>query len=101
MQCAANKPPITYTRPMRIYMQTRPAAGEAPRYVQLVLEQDLLGGWTLYRESGTEGGRATLRKEVYLDRDTALTAFEKTRDRQIKRGYHVMITQGMESPHGQ
>ncbi len=86
---------------MRIYMQTRPAPGEAPRYVQLVLEQDLLGGWTLYRESGTEGGRATLRKQVYLERDAALAAFEQTRDHQIKRGYKVMITQGMDSPHGQ
>ncbi len=80
---------------MRIYMQTRPAAGEAPRYVQLVLEQDLLGGWTLYRESGTEGGRATLKREVYLERDAALAAFEQARDNQVRRGYKVMITQGM------
>jgi hypothetical protein len=85
---------------MRIYMQTRPAAGEAPRYVQLVLEQDLLGGWTLYRESGTEGGRATLKREVYLERDAALAAFEQARDHQVKRGFKVMITQGMDSPHG-
>lgn len=85
---------------MRIYMQTKPAPGEAPRYVQLVLEQDLLGAWTLYRESGRQGGRATLKKQVYLDRDEALGAFEQARDRQAQRGYQVMITQGMESPHG-
>ncbi len=85
---------------MRIYMQTRPAAGEAPRYVQLVLEQDLLGGWTLYRDTGVEGGRGTLRKEVYLDRDAALAAFEARRDHQVKRGYRVMITEGIEQPHG-
>ncbi len=89
-----------YTPDMRIYMQTRPAPGEAPRYVQLVLEQDLLGAWTLYRESGTQGGRATLRKEVFLDRDAALDAFEKARSRQTQRGYQVMITQGLDSPHG-
>ena len=46
---------------MRIYMQTRPAA-EAPRYYQLLLEQDLLGGWTLYREWGQQGGRPSARK---------------------------------------
>ena len=85
---------------MRIYMQTKPAADEAPRYTQLVLEQDLLGGWTLYRENGTEGGRATLKREVYLERDDALAAFERARDAQIKRGFRVMITQGMDSPHG-
>jgi hypothetical protein len=68
--------------------------------VQLSLEQDLLGGWTLYRESGSEGGRATLKREIYLERDDALAAFERARDAQVKRGYKVMITQGMESPHG-
>ena len=86
---------------MRIYLQTMPEAGaESPRYVQITLEQDLLGGWTLYRESGTEGGRATLKREVYLDRDAALNAFEQARDAQIKRGFKVMITQGIENSHG-
>ncbi len=85
---------------MRIYLQTKPASGEAPRYVQLVLEQDLLGAWTLYRESGTQGGRATLRKQVFIDCDEALSAFEEARDRQTRRGYQVMITQGMDFPHG-
>ncbi len=77
-----------------------PASTEAPRYVQIVLEQDLLGGWTLYRETGTQGGRATLRREQFLERDAAFAAFEKTRDAQLKRGYRVMFAQGLEGPHG-
>jgi hypothetical protein len=86
---------------MRIYMQTMPAAaGEAPRYVQITLEQDLLGGWTLYRESGTQGGKASLKRDVYLERDAALAAFEKARDAQIKKGFKVMFSQGQESAHG-
>jgi hypothetical protein len=85
---------------MRIYMQTMPEAAEAPRYVQITLEQDLLGGWTLYRETGTQGGKATLKREVYLERDDALAAFAKARDLQVKRGFKVMFSQGMESPHG-
>ncbi|MBS0431737.1 MAG: WGR domain-containing protein [Proteobacteria bacterium] len=85
---------------MHLYLQTPPAAGNVPRYCRIALEQDLLGGWTLYRESGTEGGRATLRREVYLDRDAALSAFEHARDAQIKRGFKVMITQGVDAPHG-
>ncbi len=84
---------------MHLYLQTPPVAGAAPRYCRIALEQDLLGGWTLYRETGTEGGRATLRREVYLDRDAALAAFEKARDAQLKRGYKVMITQGFDYPH--
>ncbi|HET7162508.1 MAG TPA: WGR domain-containing protein [Rhodanobacteraceae bacterium] len=85
---------------MHLYMQTPPGGGAVPRYCRIALEQDLLGGWTLYRESGTEGGRATLKREVYLDRDAALAAFEQARDAQLKRGFKVMITQGMENPHG-
>jgi hypothetical protein len=86
---------------MRIYMQTMPASGgEAPRYVQITLEQDLLGGWTLYRESGTQGGKATLKRDIYLERDAALAAFEKARDAQIKKGFKVMFSQGQESAHG-
>ena len=86
---------------MRIYMQTMPAAGgEAPRYVQITLEQDLLGGWTLYRESGTQGGKASLKRDVYLERDAALASFEKARDAQIKKGFKVMFSQGQESAHG-
>lgn len=85
---------------MRLYLQTLPAAGSAPRYCRIALEQDLLGSWTLYRESGTEGGRATLKREVYLERDAALAAFERARDAQLKRGFKVMITQGFEGQHG-
>ncbi|MDE2156925.1 MAG: WGR domain-containing protein [Xanthomonadaceae bacterium] len=85
---------------MRLYLQTMPASTEAPRYVQITLEQDLLGGWTLYRESGIEGGRATLKREQYLERDEAIVAFEKARDAQIKRGYRVMFAQGQDGPYG-
>jgi hypothetical protein len=84
---------------MHLDMQT-PPGGAAPRYCRIAIEQDLLGGWTLYRESGTEGGRATLKREVYLERDAALAAFERARDAQLKRGFKVMITQGVDNAHG-
>ncbi len=79
-------------------MQTQPNADEAPRYYQLVLQQDLLGGWTLYREWGQTGGRTSSKREVYLERDAALTAFEQARDAQVKRGFRVMFSQGLEGP---
>ena len=85
---------------MRLYLQTTPLANEAPRYVQLTLEQDLLGGWTLYRESGVEGGRATLKRDQFLTHDTALTALAQARDTHLKRGYRLMFVQGMDGPHG-
>ena len=65
-----------------------------------MLEQDLLGGWTLYRETGQQGGKATLRREQFLERDAAINAFEKARDAQLKRGYRVMFAQGLEGPYG-
>ncbi len=83
---------------MRIYMQQTPDIEAAPRYVQLLLEQDLLGGWTLYRETGREGGRATLRRQVFVERDEAIAAFEHARDLQLKKGFKIMITEGMEAP---
>lgn len=84
--------------PMRLLLQQRPLAGENPKYVQLSLHQDLLGGWLLLREAGQTGGKATLKKEQFLQQDAALAAFEKARDAQIKRGFQVMFAQGANAP---
>ena len=84
---------------MRIYMQTRSDDSAPLRFYQLSLQQDLLGGWTLYREWGNQGARSSMKREVYLDRDSAVSAFEKARDSQVKRGFRVVFSQGMESSH--
>ncbi|WP_119718821.1 WGR domain-containing protein [Cognatilysobacter tabacisoli] len=83
---------------MRLLLQQRPAGPEAPRFVQLMLQPDLLGGWTLVRESGQIGGRSTLRKEQYLDQAAALAALEQARDQQLKRGFQLMFAQGADAP---
>ncbi len=80
-------------------MQTRAVPGDPPRYYQIQLHQDLLGGWLLSREWGQQGGRSSIRREVYLARDEALGAFERARDAQLKRGFQVMFTQGLENAH--
>jgi hypothetical protein len=54
----------------------------------------------LLRESGHQGGRATLKREVYLDRDSAEAALMAARDKELKRGFQVMFTQGAEVPSG-
>lgn len=84
---------------MRIYMQTRPDAAESPRFYQLSLQQDLLGGWTLYREWGQQGARSTLKREIYLDHESAMSAFEKARDLQVKRGFQIVMRQGIDNVH--
>ncbi len=83
---------------MRVFLQQRPAAGEAPRYVQLTLQPDLFGGWELLRETGQIGGRATLKREQYLLQDEASAAFEKARDSHLKRGFQLMFARGADAP---
>ncbi len=83
---------------MRLLLQQKPLAGEAPKYVQLMLQQDLLGGWALLRESGLTGGKTQLKREQYLDRDAALAAFERARDAQLRKGFLVMFAQGADAP---
>ena len=85
---------------MRIFLQTPPRAAEQPRYCHLILQQDLLGGWTLLREWGRTGGRASLKREVFLDRDAAEAALVLARDRELKRGFQIMFTQGADAPAG-
>lgn len=83
---------------MRVLLQQRPDAGEAPRYVQLTLQPDLFGGWELLRETGQIGGRATLKREQYLLQDEASAAFEKARDSHLKRGFQLMFARGADAP---
>ncbi|MGH8121542.1 MAG: WGR domain-containing protein [Rudaea sp.] len=84
---------------MRVFLQTKPASSDAPRYYQIALQQDLLGGWTLTREWGQQGGRVSLKREIFLERDDALAAFEHARDAQLKRGFKLMFSQGLDSPY--
>ena len=85
-------------RSMRLLLQQRPQGHEAPRFVQLLLQPDLLGGWELVRESGQIGGRSTVRREVFLDQPAAIAALEHARDQQLRRGFQLMFAQGVEAP---
>jgi len=83
---------------MRMFLQQRPDGPEAPRFVQLMLQPDLLGGWTLVRESGLVGGRSQVRREQFLDQASAFTALEQARDQQLKRGFQLTFVQGADAP---
>jgi len=63
-----------------------------------MLQPDLLGGWTLVRETGQIGGRSTVRREQFMDQPSALAALEQARDQQLKRGFQLMFSQGAEAP---
>lgn len=83
---------------MRIYMQSLPTSPEPQRYFQLILQQDMLGGWALIRETGQQGARSTVRREQFLDLEAAQAALMKARDQQLKKGFRVMFSQGAEEP---
>ena len=83
---------------MRLLLQQRPEGREAPRFVQLQLQPDLLGGWTLLRETGQIGGRSTLRKDLFAYQTSAIAALKAARDAQLKRGFQLMFAQGADAP---
>jgi hypothetical protein len=83
---------------MRLLLQQRTDGREAPRYVQLMLERDLLGGWTLVRETGQAGIPGTVRRQQFLEQAEALAAFEHARDLQLKKGFQLMFAQGADAP---
>lgn len=80
---------------MRIYMQTLYAADQPLRFYHLHLQPDLLGGWTLVRESGLQGSRGQVTKEHFEQRIDAERSLIRRRDMQLKRGYKVVFREGL------
>ncbi len=83
---------------MRVLMQQPPQGQESPRYVSISLQQDLLGGWLLLRETGLIGGKSQLKRELFLETEPAYDAFEKARAAFLKKGFQVMFIQGIAEP---
>ena len=83
---------------MRVLMQQPPQGQDPPRYVSISLQQDLLGGWTLLRESGLIGGKSQLKREQFLETEPAIEAFEKARAAHTKKGFQVVFVQGAAEP---
>ena len=75
---------------MRLLLRQRPDGREAPRFVRLMLEGDLLGGWTLVREAGQAGTGGSVRRTQFPDRASAAAALEHARDAQLKKGFELV-----------
>lgn len=82
---------------MRIYMQIVEQTDKFPRFYQLVLQEDLINGWTLVREWGQQGSAGRVKKDHFSSRDEAQRALLKVRDAQLKRGYRVVYMRGDET----
>ena len=81
---------------MHIYMQNIAVDRKSPRYYHLMLQQDLLEGWTLIREWGIQGSPGRVKRDHHLTREDALTALVDVRNVQLRRGFQVVFTQGEE-----
>ena len=79
---------------MRLFLQLPPDPDRQTRFYQLVLQEDLLGGWQLLREWGTTGRKGTTRRDHFETRNQAEAALVQVRDRQLARGYRIMFREG-------
>lgn len=79
---------------MRIFMQSLAEDRQTPKFYQLILQEDLLGGWTLIRQWGRMGARGSSRQHQYPDLESAQDALAEYREQQNAKGYSVMFKQG-------
>ncbi len=79
---------------MRIYMQIPATDGNPPRFCHLILQKELLEGWSLIREMGQQGKAGRVRRQYFASHEEALAALMKERDRQLRRGYQVVFFRG-------
>ena len=79
---------------MRIYMQLSATNDQSPRFYQLLVQQDLLEGWSLVREWGRQGSPGRIKRDHFPTREAAIEACISVRDSQLKRGYRVVYSQG-------
>lgn len=79
---------------MRIYLQVPAADDRPPRFYHLILQPDLLEGWSVIREWGVQGAAGRVRREHYANREQAQQALLSARDQQVRRGYRVVFMEG-------
>lgn len=80
---------------MRVYMQQLPTEpGRAPRFLHLHIQEDLIGGWNLLKETGYQGSSGKVTRTHFDLAETATEAMLLERDKQLKRGYRVVFVEG-------
>ena len=75
-------------------MQTRPHQETSGQFYQLILQEDLLGGWTVIRQWGRLGQRGRFRQEYFDDLPAAQEALEAYRKRQADLGFTATFVEG-------
>lgn len=70
------------------------SASRAPRFCHLMVQEDMLEGWSLIKETGYQGSSGRVTRNNFADRDNAVEALLKERDRQLRNGYNVVFVEG-------
>jgi len=83
---------------MRVYLQIPALEDKPARYYQLMLQEDLINGWTLVREWGQQGYAGRVKRDHFPDRQAAEAALLRVRDTQVSRGFKVVFMQGSDAP---
>jgi predicted DNA-binding WGR domain protein len=66
----------------------------------LTLERDLFGAFILYRRwYGLHNRRGGIKRQIFLDQDSALREFQRVERTRVRRGYVPVLDQSPASPH--
>lgn len=80
---------------MRIYMQQIPTEPErAPRFLHLHIQEDLIDGCNLIKETGYQGSSGKITRTHFNNVEAGTEAMLVERDKQLKRGYRVVFIEG-------
>jgi len=83
---------------MQLYLQIPAVEDKPPRFCQLIIQSDLIGGWTLIREAGNQGKAGRVTRNHFESYQEALDLMMNWRDKQINRGFKVVYMKGMDLP---
>ncbi len=83
---------------MRLYLQIPALEDKPPRFFQLIIQPDLIGGWSLIRESGYQGRSGRVTRTHHESYEEAVELMTTWRDKQINRGFKVVYMKGMDLP---
>ena len=79
---------------MRIYLQSPVSETGIIRFVHIILQEDLMGGWSVIIERGQQGSPGSVKKHYFENRQEAIDAAINLRDKDIRRGYSIAFVQG-------
>jgi hypothetical protein len=79
---------------MRIYMQQQGADQQTLRFCHIHLQEDLIGGWNLIKETGIQGKPGRVVKTHFESHADAIEALSKLKDDHVDKGFKIVFARG-------